>query len=258
MKHQILIASYHKDFNWLRQCLRSLAKFSTGFLTPVIAVPGDDVDAAEDVTKGAKIGVVKAWDGPGFGRAQHAMMCGDELCPYTDYVWLLGSDCLAVEPFTPETYCGPNGLPFMLYNSWNHMRKHCPPTLHWKPGVEKALGWESQGEFMRRLPLAYPVTMLPALREFIQRRHGISFRDYVLRSVNTERNFSESNVMGEWAYRMAHDAYNWVNMDKPPAGFVPWPKNPIVQHWSHGGFDRPRDQDGRTPRSVMVDVLGSL
>ncbi len=264
MKHQILIASYRKDFGWLRQCLRSIEKFGTGFGDTIVAFPGEDTVEVEKLAQqlhrdGVRRVGFKIWDGPGFGRAQDAMMSGDKLCLEADYVWLLGSDCLAVDHFSPATYSGNDGRPFMLYNTWEHMRRWAPETCFWRAGVEKALGWESRGEFMRRLPLAYPVSMLAPMRDFITRRHGVPFNSYVWDNVNRVKNFSESNVMGEWAWRHAQDAYNWVLLDNGEVpGFQKWPTNPIVQHWSHGGIDRPRDQDKRTPREVIIQALGSL
>lgn len=255
-RHQFLIASYAKDFPWLRQCLRSLSKFSDGIRCPVVAVTEEDAALLRPLRREWDVDAeIKVWEGPGFGRAQEAMMNGDVLCPGADYVWLLGSDCLATEPFNPSAFCDADGKPFMLYNTWKHLKKHAPETLFWRAGVEKAFGWESKGEFMRRLPLAYPTSMLAPMREFIARRHGVPFNDYVYHNVNVLKNFSESNVMGEWAWRHAQDRYNWVLRDDNRA---PWPANPIVQHWSHGSFDRPRDSDGRTPREVIVEALGSL
>jgi len=249
MKHQILIASYRKDFEFLFWNLKSIAKFGTGFLCPVIAVTEEDRDAAEDVTKRAKIGVVKIWQGPGFGRAQDAMMNGDTLCPEADYYWLLGSDCFATASFSPADFCGADGKPIMLWATWEHMQRYASPAMVWKAGVEKAFGWDSQGEFMRRLPLAYPTKMLSPMREFIAKRHNTSFQAYVWHEVNRTRNFSESNVMGEWAWRHAQDAYNWINIEQRPQ---PWPVNPVLQFWSHGGMDRVT-YNGKSPRQVIKE-----
>ncbi len=255
-KHQVLIASYRKDFPWLRHLLRSLDKFaSDDFMCPVIAVPSADKKEADAMVREIQSHVhVQEWDGPGFGRAQDAMMSGDILCPFADYVWLLGSDCLATAPFSPANYSDPaTGLPVMLYNTWGHMAKHAPVTLMWRPGVEKAFGWEPKGEFMRRLPLAYPRGLFKPMREFIEKRHNRPFKEYVWHNVNHCRDFSESNVMGEWAWRHHQADYSWQCLDDYKGA---WPALPIVQHWSHGGLDRPRDQDGKTPRAVIEETLG--
>lgn len=260
-QHQILIASYAKDFHWLRQCLRSLTKFSTGFLPPVVAVPGADHELLCNLIADIPgcFAQPKVWNGEGFGRAQSAMMHGDILCGDAHYYWLLGSDCFAVEPFSPANYCDGEGKPFMLFNTWEFMQQHAKETLFWRAGTEKALGVISHGEFMRRLPLAYPSDMLMGLRLHVERLHGLTFHDYVQREVNSYRNFSESNVMGEWAWRHCQGAYNWVNLDgdNHPT-FKKWPASPVTQFWSHGGIDRPRDGMTETPRETIIKVLGSL
>jgi hypothetical protein len=261
--HQFLIASYQKDFVWLRHCLRSLAKFSTGFLPPVVAVTTEDLPRLHELVAkiaiefpGVKVAHPTVFDGPGFGRAQLAMMSGDVLCPDADYVWLLGSDCLAIRRFGPEAYCDADGLPYMLYNSWEFMAKHGSGALLWKAGVEEALGVDSTAEFMRRLPLAYPKRLFGVTRGIIRACHLVQAEDYVIDRVNRVRNFSESNVMGEVAWRSFRSSYHWINRDNEtvPGGF----DTPIIQHWSHGGLDRPRDWDKRTPRSVILETLGSL
>lgn len=261
MKHQILIASYKPDFIWLRQCLRSLEKFSTGFLPPTVAVPKEDFDEAMKMiaTCGAVNVDLKAFDhGTKFGRAQLAMMHGDSLCPDADYYWLLGSDCLATAPFSPANYCdATTGLPFMLYHTWEFLEKHGRECLFWRAGTEAALGDKSHGEFMRRLPIAYRRETARQAREWITKNVApMPFVEYVNHEVNVNRNFSESNVLGEFAWHRAPFDYVWVNLDFGlPAG---WPLSPIRQFWSHGGFQRPSDGDGRTPRAVITEALGSF
>lgn len=286
MKHQILIASYRRDFIWLRYCLQSLARYSTGFEKPVVALTSDDVDFfTKRVDPTGHLADVRIFEGPGFGRAQAAMMSGDILCPDADYVWLVGSDCLATRAFSPADYSDDKGLPIMLWNSWAHMEKFGRETLFWRDGVRAYTGLEPTGEFMRRLPLAYPKELFPAARLAVVAHAKpeanlhyppenwkvnpdwvrLEFNDLVFQKVNRCRNFSESNVLGEIGFRMFYDKWNWVNIDKGcppdpeglPANVRPWPTAmPVTQFWSHGGIDRPRDQDGRTPRSVIAEALG--
>lgn len=267
-RHQMLIASYRRDFPWLRQNLRSLKKFAKGMLTPTVVIPPEDVKEFAKAIQGADVNVhVRVLPGPGFGRAQVAMMAGDIFCPDADYVWVFGSDCMAIRPFDIAEYCDPaTGLPIMLFNSWSHLEKHGRECLFWRAGVEHALGGESHGEYMRRLPIAYPVSMLKPMREaIVLHSHGHidplrnfeQFQDIVHDRVNRVRNFSESNIMGEWAFRHCPEKYIWQNIDNGnPLGYLG--AMPMIQHWSHGGFDRPRDGDGKTPRSVFMEVLGSL
>ncbi len=261
-KHQILIASFHRDFEWLRYCLLSLERFATGFLPTVIAYPEEDLEHVLSLSHwfgdhGVFNCEFRVWNGPGFGRAQDAMMSGDILCPEADYFWLLGSDCLAIEPFTPDTFCFHDGRPVMLWNSWEVLAKHHPQALAWRSGVEEALGWPSHGEFMRKLPLAYPRAMMEPMRVHIANRHGVRFTPYVHDRVNRVGNFSESNVMGEWMFVRNPDAVHFVNIDEHQPEIRLDKMTPIRQFWSHGGFDRVRDGFvSETPRKLIESTLG--
>lgn len=248
--HQFLIASYRKDFEWLRANLRSLAKFADGFLPPAIVIPSEDVPCALEMLHGCRYELC-ILDGPGFGRAQVAMMSGDIYCPGADYVYLSGSDCMAIRPFNPNEYWL-HGKPLMLYNTWGHLSQHAAPCMFWKAGVEKALGGNSHGEFMRRLPICYPRGLYAGVRAAIEKRHRVSFFDYVVKAVNHERNFSESDVMGEWAWRNLKASYTWHCLDKQFYEGA----SAITQFWSHGGLDHPSDRHGgRRPREIITELL---
>lgn len=251
--HQFLVASYRRDFPWLRENLRSLQKFSRGFLPPVAVVPPEDEALARAVVGQVGYGEVQVKAGPGFGRAQVVMMSGDIHCPKADYVYLTGSDCMAVRDFDHTEYWL-DGKPLMLWNTWAHLAKYGSPGMMWKSGTEAALGGVSQGEFMRRLPICYPRALYAACRAAVEARHG-NFERYVLHSVNHVRNFSESNVLGEYAFRHMQDAYRWWCLDKEHylGAFA------MRQFWSHGGFGRPDPNfGGKTPQQVIIETLGSL
>lgn len=255
MNHQILIASYHKDFVWLDYCLRSIEKFAKGFLLPVVAV--DSSELSEAVARFSSRALVKPFDGPGFGRAQAAMMSGDLLCPDADYVCLWGSDFLARSEFTPDHYWQGFRKPIMYFQRWDVLAKTHPQVLFWKPGVEKALGGVSVNEFMRSpAHLIYPKVLYRLTRDLIERNTGMPFNDYVFHAVNREKNFSESNVLGEAAWRCAAGEYSWHDLSG-----LPWPeRSPLIQFWSHGGLDRPMDRYGetRTPRDIIKETLGCV
>jgi len=253
MTHQFLVASYKPDFQWLRHNLRSLLRFSKGFLPPAVVVPPEDADYAREVVAQVGYGTVLVKAGPGFGRAQIVMMSGDLYCPRADYIYLTGSDCMAVKPFGPEEYWK-DGKPLMLWNTWDHLAAHNAPCMFWRAGVEHALGGTSVGEFMRRLPIVYPKELYPRVRAAIAERHR-DFESYVLHSVNHVRNFSESDVMGEYAWRHMRDVYTWHCLDSEPYHGA----SAMSQFWSRGGLERPSDRHGgKLPRDVIIEILGSL
>src|SRR6478609_4831035 len=148
MKNQCLISSYKGDFVWLQFCLRSLAKFSSGFLPPVISVSREDLEVARYVVQKtypeaevfvhslprslAAEPLVPSTAGLGMMRAMNSMMHGDILCPEADNVFLVGSDCLATEAFTPRMYLNGKGQPIVLTNSYEKLREVHKDAIPWR------------------------------------------------------------------------------------------------------------------------------
>jgi hypothetical protein len=280
MNHQILIASYSKDFIWLGPCLASLNKFCNGFLPPVISVAPDDAEGANELVNRfyPEATVVVHCDERGKAkgnlRAQMSMMHGDRLCRAADYIWLVGSDCIVHKEFSPEPFFR-DGKPVMLINTYEHLLKYVPRACiqPWQQGVEWALGFSPSYEYMRRLPLMYPRDLFIATRFAVENRHGVPFEDFVYNGstkvFNGDRpersdasNFSESNLLGAYAHKYTPDMFEWVDLDNQPN---PIP-NPMIQFWSHGGLDKECDirfdysggnTFGKVPRAVITEILGA-
>jgi hypothetical protein len=271
MSHQILISTYNKDFVWLEYCLRSLSRFCKGFLPPAISVSGEDFAEAEKIVA-RNFPEAEVWikDGPhGNLRAQISMMEGDLICPQADYVYLVGSDCLVYDDMRPEVYFSNEHRPIMLYNTYKDLEIHHPATLPWRGGTAHALGYAPPHEFMRRLPLLYPKKLFKAVRDHISEYHNMTFDDYVY-SRAEEGTFSESNIMGAYAWKFMPELYTWVCVDGTEERYLkssPRFPNPMIQFWSHGGLDLTCDADfeylpgqstlDRTPRDIIKHILGS-
>lgn len=270
--HQFLIASYYKDFPWLRNCLRSIKKFvhDPSILRPVICVDASDWPGARHIC--AEVGInaeVKIKDGrPGFGniRAQIAMMSGDKLCPDADFTWLLGSDSIVTREFSPDEFFV-EGKPRMFITSYDLLIRESHPAKGWRAGTEAIVGFRPEHEFMRMSPRIYPRQLFPHARDYISEKFSGSFEDVCHNlakpSEKCDYGFSESNIMGAFAYRFRPDLYHWALTD--PSTEVNF-NRPFATFWSHGGFDRPTDvgkvqgsenPTGRTPREIITEVLGS-
>lgn len=276
MTHQVLIASYRKDFEFLYWNLVTLQRFMRGFLPPVISVSSEDAAECRELVKRA-FPTAQVWvkDGPaGLGnlRAQTSMMLGDKLCEHADYIWLVGSDCVVSREFTPEPFFR-NGKPVMLINSYDLLLKHAPGIMPWRVGTTNAVGFIPEFEYMRRLPLIYPTGLFEPMRRHLEAIHEMPFEKYIYgvgayaqrANRSDAANISESNIMGAFADRFMHDAYEWVNLDADYAGEMAKLPNPMIQFWSHGGLDTKADVcfaygDGKTtfdqtPRSVISQIL---
>lgn len=276
-KHQAIICSYCKDFPWLPHCLRSLRLFAKDFLPPVVCVDQQDEAAAwaiiQDSYPEAKIVVTGTRPRQGFMRAQIAMMSADLHCPEADVIYFIGSDCLAWAPFSAKIYCDEQEKPVVFYSHYDQMNLAHPGVLPWREGVRRVLGIWPEHEYMRRLPSVFPREVFPAMRAFVERRHGMRFDDYIYSADANQlakslpRDTSEANILGAYAYYRMHNSCHWVDIGASGINGSPvdnWPSY-LAQFWSHGGLDRPAETcvdipgfgstAGRTPREVIAHVL---
>lgn len=269
MKHQALICSYPKDWEWLGHCLASLNKFAFYELPPVVCVDTQDAPAARSILDRvypeATLWLYDGRPGQGFMRAQIAMMRADQGCPQADIIHFLGSDCIATHPFNPAMYADEEGKPYVLYT--HHV---VLPGLAWKGGTERVLGIANvEYEFMRRLPTVLPAKIFAPMRAHVEKHHGMEFDAYIHAGNEARRDTSEANILGAYAYYFMPDMCHWLNTqgEYDPAKHL----NAIGQHWSHGGLDRPSDAAylftgtggvqkcayGRTPRSLIDEIVYS-
>ena len=255
IKHVPFVASYNRDFQWLRCLLKSLLRHGDGWAAPVVCTDRKDaagaaVIAAQEFPGSSVVVLDPKPNGCGYLRAQCAMMSCDLLAD-GDYFWLFGSDTVLTARLSPlDLWSHDYARPVMPYTPHSSLGRI---TEHWKRGVEAALGFEPENEFMRRLPLPYPRTLYPRVREALQQRHGMEWDSYVY-STAAGRNgyqstFSESNVLGAYAWQHMHSIYAWVNTDE----FNPY-QPPLYQFWSHGGFSHVDPRTGKTQGQMLVDM----
>lgn len=250
----MLIASYHKDFEWLQFCLLSLARFAEGFLPPAIVVTSEDKPNAERlVAKVFPAASVHVEDGPahlGSLRGQVSMCKSDIFCPAADVVYFLGSDCLALRKFSPDIFFFEN-KPIMLYTPYSAFTAADHGVKLWQAVTERHTGFPVPNEYMRRLPLPYPRGLLAPARRYLETLHGKTFEEHIYSGGKGAacQTFSESNYLGAYAHKFMPELYYWCNtLDKSN-----WPYA-IMQFYSWGGLDY-ADPRG-IPREIISSVLG--
>lgn len=265
MTNGIFIASYAKDFPFLKACLISIAECNDGFDHVTVCVPEDDFERAGQLFKQCHLPAYfnlarqpgDAND-DGFMRAQLAMLSADTFMD-DDNIWLVGSDCLVWDTFSPSAGMR-DGKPIMWAQSVKSLRGAASATLAWLPGTTRATGIVPSYDYMRMLPLCYPRLLFRVTRGEIEDWTGASIEKYVL---SKPANFSEQNVLGAVAYELMPRVYSWEHDDfRNP--------HPMIQFWSHGGLDHKLNRtfeylcsDGvrrttyqRSARDVIADVLG--
>ncbi len=263
-KHQVFISSYIKDFIWLEPCLRSLKRFQGAeFLPPHVSV--DETDFAEARKLVARafpeaiVGIEAGRRGQGNLRAQIAMCKADLHCPSADYLYFVGSDCIAHIPFRASTYFV-RGKPVMLYNFYDEFGDD-PSMRRWQAITAQAVGFTPDKEFMRRLPVVYTRRSLARARQWVQDIHRKPFEE----AVYSLGSFTESNVIGAAAWEACRDDFTWyhANHDKEYLNYRRDNPDPLIQFWSHGGLNRPAETcvnyafgntAGKTPATVMREL----
>lgn len=220
MTCDIVIVSCAKHFNWLRYCLLSCKKFATGFRQIKILIPSEDLEAMTPLLTelsqidgiGSKVQCYDDWPDKGFLRHEYAIMCSDYFTD-ADFIYHMDSDCMFVEPTTPEDYIV-DGKPVLLYASYAWLITQQANLGMWKEGVEKAIGGTSDHEFMRRPQMTHHRKTYAKARECIEAHTGQSCADYI-RSGRNEfpQSFGEFNTLGEVAWRHFHSDYCWPNQE---------------------------------------------
>jgi hypothetical protein len=260
VEHVPFIASYHGDFWMLGAALRSHKLNGRDWMPPVVCVDSKDKAGAEEIVARefpeARV-VVKdpIPGGSGYMRAQCAMLSCDLLSPdMGDYFWLFGSDTFLVKPFSPfDGWSHDYARPVMLYTPHKTLGRI---TKHWQEGVSEALGWLPEHDYMRRLPLPYPRVVYPEVRAAIEKAHpGKTYEEYVHGTARGPKGyhskFSESNVMGAYAWKNMNSIYHWINTDLW-AGWHDWG---CWQMWSHGGEGHVDPRTGES-QGVMLRKWG--
>jgi len=235
MKTQILIVSYSKDKPYLEYCLRSIRKFATGFSGTTVVVPS--TEASEFASLVAGFGMtMMTYDRDQNAAKWHlhaqAQKCwADTYCPEADFVLHTDSDCVFTEPVTPEDYFI-EAKPVMLMESYARLGDN-----PWQDVVQRVLKHAVKFEFMRRHPQVNPIGVYSALRQHINRTHGVPFEQYVLAQKPTfPWGFTEHNVIGAFAYYHPDwkDKYHWWEVD----GSRPVPHEKLAQFWSLAPIDQ--------------------
>lgn len=213
-----MIRTYSGDFNWLEFCLQSTKKRASGFRDIVLVM--DDADASmmgpyKDKHKIVATG--STWK-DGYIQQMNDKLHAD-LYSDADYIVHTDSDCVWTSDITPESLME-DGKPVWLMHPFGGDENPWPPI------VLAALGFNSEYSFMRRHPFMVPRNIYKGYRDFMENRHQMPLRDYIISQPYHQ--FIEYESLGCWAFKYAHDAFVW----KDQADFPTF----VRQEWSWGGL----------------------
>lgn len=254
MKTTILIASWSRDLEYLKWCLKSIQKFATGFDGITLIVPNQEYElfwklgVPVDIKTYERVGDSKKWQ----IQAQCQKCLADQHCPNADFILHMDSDCIFTEPVKPEDYFT-EGKPVMLIEAYTRLG-YSP----WKAVTEAVLKQSVAYETMRRHPQVNPIGVYADLRAHIELTHKTDFESFVLsRKADFPWGFSEHNAIGAFALSDPKwkSQYHWID-----AGKNIIPKEKVKQFWSLSAIDQPQgtphDKDTVTPLQICKKIVG--
>lgn len=181
----IFIKTWKGDAIWHEHCLRSIDKYCTGFRNVV--------QNHEEHERGYLY--------------QQVVKLNADRYTDADYILHTDSDTLFTVPVKPQAFIH-NGKTDWHYEPFaSALQKEGDGALAWKRAMEKFIGEEPQHEFMRRHPEMIPRWLYQAFRTFCWEKHGCSVEQYVM----SQKEFSEWNVLGFYAWTYHRESFNWIN-----------------------------------------------
>lgn len=231
IKPAIFVRSYSGDFCWLKYCLRSIAKHAPDVPTLVVAPDFAGFDCAPRPNLEFRFCQVR--HPRGYVDQQISKVFADseiaQVFPETTHIVHIDSDTVLTGPVDPLFR---DGKPCLLRTPYSELPSD---ARAWQRITEKHLGFDNiSHEYMRRMGLAYPVSLYAELRRHLASLHG-GWQSWIDSIQGHE--FSEFNALGAFAHEHPkfHDDFVWVDTDKQDL-----PPLIVKQHWSWGGIDAHR------------------
>lgn len=245
-KVSIVTVSFDKDLRWLKYSLKSQDRYCDGYHGKVMLYDTHDEDcvASIDYCKAKKIPYAVNEEAEmipkGYVRQQYIKFFADKYAPKgTTHVCHVDSDSIFTDFHDPSIYFK-EGKPIMLMTPYSEFQKEGQPddVKHalkvWQDVTSLAMDEKVEYEFMRRMPLIYPMEIHEPMRDHFMKVHNKPMLDYLVDVCELApplNNFTEYNFMGAWCYKYAKDKFHWI--DTTQESFENFP---FRQYWSHANF----------------------
>lgn len=220
-KLHILIRTYSGDKEWLRYCLASIKKHEPEIGITIVAPKGHDV--------GCDCVQVDPVHHDGYVDQQYTKLRANLFVPEdTTHVVHIDSDCILMgklsDLFVDEK-------PLMLKTPWEMIDAQASV---WRGITAQRIGFDPPFEYMRRMPLIYPISIYSAISDYLFSRLGPWEQWFP--TING-RKLSEFNLLGAYADRFMGEQFHWINTATDPL-----PPLTVKQAWSWGGIDAVRQE----------------
>ena len=267
----ILIVTYAKDIEFLRFCLRSIEKYTTGFAGVTVVVPRAEMGLYDWISPQIRMCYFQEEAGKGMLHHEVQKCRADEWIPGVDFIMHLDADCMFWKPAKPSDYLI-RGRALMVRERYDAITGYAVAgRKNWRIGVEAALGFKPEFETMVRHPQVYPRGIYSAVRKAVEAHTGMAFDDYVLSGRNEfPPSFGEFDTIGAIAIRDFPSRFHFVDYDRAAdcSRFGVDPalvqylyrrdRDFLIEFWSHGGIEKYRaaaEQFLLPPDPGMIDVM---
>jgi len=219
MQVDIFIRTYHKDLPWLDYALKSIHKHVTGYHRIIVAIPEGQGHLLSHLTTETVIEVPDLEDGY-IGQQLTKM----EAWRYTDAECVLfwDSDVVAKGPIDIHQEYFKEGRPILYKTRYTSIL-----GTPWQAITAKAIGFDVEWEYMRRMPIAHQTASLGDCCAYIESIHDAALCDYL--TAQPLRQFSEFNAIGAFVAEFQFKDYAIIDTDS-----IDMPPNKVEQFWSWG------------------------
>lgn len=201
-----ITVTYDNDLNFLKYNLKSFDKFCKGYDRNVVVL--DDIgskkteDYLNSINQEFFINHEAKKIHRGYIRQQYIKLFSEQYFPKnTDYICHVDSDNIFTDHHDPSIYFK-NNKPILGITKWKDMQ-----VTAWREHTDRAVGFKTSHEYMRRMPLIYPTWLFPDFRDYLNSLHT----EGIINFLNSTKTFSEYNALGAYAYKYHKDEFYWID-----------------------------------------------
>ena len=267
-KVSIITVAYDKDLEFLKYNLKSIKKFCSGYTGNIVVIDDHKNDCIntkhylESIDQPFFVDTEAKHIHSGYVRQQWMKLFSDKYVPAgTNFVCHIDSDSVFADHHTPVSWFI-GGKPIMLRTPYNVIFEHCSEKdvagmKSWVELTSDALGFKVDHEYMRGMPLVYPVDIFKEVRAHIEKVHSCTLLEYL----KDKPSISEYNIIGAYAYHYRKEDFYWIteisdrSRNDEYYDFVK-ARHRLMQHYSSRAIEQPlRYVDLNSPDNPISKLL---
>lgn len=214
MRLSVFVRTYRNDFDWLPYCLDRIRKHIK-YHEIVICTPHDILLKRRMNVSDCK--VVRVSERCSGYMAQQSDKLNAHLWCESEVIMYVDSDTMFYKDVCVEDFIN-NGKINLLRTPYSQI------DTPWQDITERAIGFRSDWEYMRRFPLLYWRSTLETLN------NGFPLIHKYIEKVR-DRKFSEFNFIGQFIEQFDYDRYNLIDTN------TGLPPEVCKQFWSYSGVN---------------------